>query len=155
MIKTTRVKNRRTLHFDSMQDVVDDVIHLDSSQVRALGNWAPAQILQHVAKMINFSIDGFPAKAPLPLRIAGKMLRNRSMTKGFQPGFKFSRKFAFLEPAPDIEWDEALTYLRESIGRLQNERMTARSPVFGPLTHAQWEKMHCRHAEMHFSFIAP
>ena len=33
------------------------------------------------------------------------------------------------------------------------ERMSKPSPVFGPMTHEEWEQLHCRHAELHFSFI--
>jgi hypothetical protein len=33
--------------------------------------------------------------------------------------------------------------------------MTATSPVLGRLSHEQWVQFHCRHAEMHFSFMHP
>lgn len=155
MIRTGRVKDRRTLHFESMQDIVDDVLRLDGKPVRTSGNWSAPQIVQHVAKLINFSIDGFPAKAPVALRIAGRLLRNRSLSRTLPAGFRFPGRFTFLAPDEDITWDEAVTYLRETIGRLQYERMSAPSPVLGPLTHEEWERLHCRHAEMHFSFMQP
>lgn len=155
MVDTRRVKDRRRLHFDSMQDLVDDVLHLDGARATTTGNWSAAQIVQHVAKLINFSIDGFPAKAPLVIRLVGRLLRNRALSKTLPAGFRFPSKFTFLEPDADVEWEDAVTYLRETIGRLQNERMEARSPVLGPMTHEEWERLHCRHAEMHFSFIHP
>ncbi|MHC4427929.1 MAG: DUF1569 domain-containing protein [Planctomycetota bacterium] len=155
MINTRRVKERRRLHFDSIQDLVDDVLQLDGTQVTTTGNWSAPQIVQHVAKLINFSIDGFPAKAPLMIRLAGRLMRNRSLAKTLPAGFRLPTKFTFLEPDADVEWDDAVTYLRETIGRLQNERMDAPSPVLGKMTHEEWERLHCRHAEMHFSFIHP
>ena len=153
MIKTSRVKDRRTLQFESIQELVDDVLRLDGGVVRASGNWSAAQIVQHVAKLINFSIDGFPAKAPLMLRIVGRLIRNRSLNKTLPAGLKFPSTFTFLVPDDDITWDEAVTFLRESVGRLQHDRMGAPSPVLGPLSHEEWERLHCRHAEMHFSFM--
>ena len=68
-------------------------------------------------------------------------------------GYRFPRRFKVLVPDTDVAWDDSVTHLRETIGRLQHETMKASSPIFGPLTPDDWEKLHCRHAEMHFSFM--
>ena len=68
-------------------------------------------------------------------------------------GLKFPKTFTFLEPDPEISWDEAACYLRDTFGRLESHRMTAPSPVLGPLSHEQWQQLHCRHAEMHLGFV--
>ena len=61
MIKTVNVTDRRDLHFSTMKNLLDDVEQLDEAPSRrATGNWTAAQIVQHVAKLIEFSIDGFP-----------------------------------------------------------------------------------------------
>jgi hypothetical protein len=62
MVKTSRVTDRRELQFSSMPDILDDVEYLASGDPpRTTGNWSGGQIVQHVAMLINFSIDGFPA----------------------------------------------------------------------------------------------
>jgi hypothetical protein len=157
MIKTAKVTERRQLQFSSMQDILDDLEYLDSGDPpRTTGNWSSAQIVQHVAKLIDYSIDGFPVpKAALPVRIMGRMMRKAAITKPLRAGVKLPEKFSFMEPDREVAWDDAAEQLRQAIGRLESERMTQRSPVLGKLSHEQWEQMHCRHAEMHFSFMQP
>ena len=155
MIKTSKVTERRQLQFSSMQDILADVEYLDSGDPpRTTGNWTAAQIVQHVAKLINLSIDGFPIpKAPLPLRVVGRLIRSRALIKPWRPGSKFPKSFTFLEPDPEISWLQAARYLRDTFDRLESDRMTAPSPLLGPLSHEKWEQFHCRHAEMHLGFV--
>ncbi len=56
-------------------------------------------------------------------------------------------------PPADVTWEDAVEHLRTIISRAKDEGMTGRSPVFGQLTHDEWVQMHCRHAELHFSFL--
>ena len=154
MIDTTKVTDRRQLRFTSMQDIVDDVARLDED-TRTTGNWTAAQIVQHLAKMINYSIDGFPRRGSLPVRLLGRMMRKRALSAPLPAGYSFPRKFHFLTPDADVTLVTALRFMRETIGRLQLEKMTAPSPILGRLNPEQWEQMHCRHAEMHFSFMHP
>jgi len=62
-----------------MPDILDDVEYLASGDPpRTTGNWSGGQIVQHVAMLINFSIDGFPApRLALPMRILGRLVRKR------------------------------------------------------------------------------
>ena len=155
MIKTVNVTDRRDLHFSTMKDLLDDVERLgEAPSRRATGNWTAAQVVQHVAKLINLSIDGFPIpKAPLPLRVIGRLIRNRALIKPWRPGYKFPKSFTFLDPDPEISWDQAARYLSDTFDRLESQRMTAPSPLLGPLSHEKWEQFHCRHAEMHLGFV--
>lgn len=157
MVRTARIKDRRDVHFSSMSEILDDVEYLASGDPpRTTGNWTPGQIVQHVAKLVNYSIDGFPVpKASLPFRILGRMMRRRALENPLRPGFSFPRKFTFLAPDDGVTWDEAVGYMNETVARLSGHRMSAPSPVLGRLTHEQWEQLHCRHAEMHFSFMHP
>ena len=52
--------------------------------------------------------------------------------------------------------DAAVARLGRSIDRvLSGARMEAPSPIFGPLTHAEWMALQCRHSELHLSFLHP
>ena len=156
MIDTARVTERRRLEFSTMRDILEDLVYLDSGDPpRATGNWTSAQIVHHVAKLIDYSIDGFPAKAPLPVRLLGRLFRKRVLARPMRPGVKLPQKFAFLVPDRDITWEAAADTLRRAIGRLDSQKMTSRSPVLGKLSPPQWEQLHCRHAELHFSFLHP
>jgi hypothetical protein len=157
MHKTSKVTDRRQLRFSSMRDIFDDVEYLASGDPpRTTGNWSCGQIVQHVAMLINFSIDGFPApRLALPLRILGRLMRKRALADPMRAGIRFPRKWTFLAPDGAILWEDAVEYMNETMARLDTGRMTAPSPILGKLSHEQWEQLHCRHAEMHFSFMHP
>ena len=157
MVKTPKVTDRRELHFPSMPDILDDVEYLASGDPpRTTGNWTGGQIVKHVAMLINFSIDGFPVpKAPLPYRIVGRLKRKRALVEPLGAGLAFPRNFGFLAPSAGVTWEEAVEYLSETMARPSRERMATPHPLLGKLTHEQWEQFHCRHAEMHFSFMHP
>ena len=152
-VKTSQVTDRRSLRFGRMADLVADVDSLGVDVV-ATGNWNPGQIVDHVTKVIVFSLDGFEVpKAPLPLRLIGSLIKNATLNKPMKPGVKLPGKFSFMLPG-DVAWDDARRRLAEVVARFDGgERMTRPSPIFGELSHEQWIQLHCRHAEMHFSFL--
>lgn len=149
--KTTQ--GRRVLHFASLDEVVADAeTLLASPEVKMLGNWPLAQLLMHLATAVNSSIDGISAKAPWHVRMVGPLIKGRILTKGMSPGFKLPKQ---VEPEffPAAESpQEALECLRAAVARTCRERMTARHPVLGKLTHDDWTRLHLRHAELHLSF---
>lgn len=157
MTDTRTVTERRELHFSSMGEILDDVEYMAAGDPpRSTGNWTSAQIVEHVGRTIGFSIDGFPVpKAALPLRIACRLLRGRILRDPWKPGIKLPPKFARLVPEGRTTWDDAVDGFRAVMTKLDTTRMTARSPLFGKLRHDQWVQLHCRHAELHFSFVDP
>lgn len=156
MTDTSKVSERRKLHFHSMCEILEDVESLGRSEIRATGNWTPAQIVGHVNTLIVMSIDGFTFRAPRVLRAAGRVLRSYFLKNGLKPGISRPPGTDDLVPSAELSWDEAVEHLRETIARLENgARMTQPSPIFGKLSHEQWEQLHCRHAELHFGFMHP
>jgi len=155
-IKTRKVDGRRSLRFARMTDVLADVDALDEAPARrSLGNWSPAQNVDHVASVIDASLDGFPIeKMAWPLRLMGKLLRDRALTRPMSAGFKVPGGMSNMVPAPDLAWSKAVDHMRHTIGRIEaGTRMERPSPLLGPLGHEQWCQLHCRHAELHLSFI--
>ena len=82
-------------------------------------------------------------------------VRKRMLVAPMKPGVNLPRKFSFLVPESRTTWDEAVDRFRAVLTKLDTTRMTHRSPVLGKLSHEQWVQLHCRHAEMHFSFMHP
>ena len=154
---TRKVTERRELHFSSMSDILNDVEYAAAGDPpRSTGNWTSAQIVQHVGRIIDFSIEGFPVpKAPLLIRLVCRVLRKKILSEPMKPGVKLPPKFARMVPDDRTTWDEAVDGFRVVMTKLDARQMTCPSPVFGKLTPEQWEQVHCRHAEMHFSFIQP
>jgi len=156
-VRTSRVRDRRALRFARLRELVEDVESF-GGRVRATGNWTPAQIVEHVTKFIECSLDGFPVRdAPLIIRGVAKMMRSSILIKPMKPGIKSPRKFSALLPSPDVTWEQAVARLRKVVHRIdgKGQRMLQRSPLLGFLEHEEWIQLHCRHAEMHFSFMKP
>jgi len=146
---------RRTLHFDALGDLSAELDRLESAHaadtLRSTGNWSPGQILQHLADVHRMSFEGVGFRLALPLRVLGRLMKGRALSRGMRPGFKAP---AGLAPDPDVDFDAALGNLREQISRCdRGQRMTQRSPILGPMSHEDWVRLHCRHAELHLGFL--
>jgi len=153
-INTAKVKGRRQLRFDSLDDIAMEVERLAGSKgVRAMGNWSSGQVLQHLATTMENSIDGFQGSVPAPVRLFLRLfMRRRFITKPMPPGFKLPVSAGNLLPAP-TSWDRALTNFRRAMQRVKTEARRSPHPAFGPMTVDEWNQIHCRHSELHLSFL--
>lgn len=152
-----RKAERRELRFESLDDVMAEVERLGATgEPRSTGNWSPGQNLQHIAKLMALSIDGFgDLKAPLSIRLGARMMKQRFLAKSMPVGVNLPANMSLLMPDDDVSWDKGVAELRQAIERLKSERAEAESPVLGPLTHDEWINLHLRHAEMHLGFLHP
>src|SRR5437762_1751832 len=149
-IDTAKVKDRRPLRFDSVDDIAAEVERLaQCKQVKTLGNWSSGQVVEHLAMTMNNSIDGFPSFVPAPLRLFLRLfMKRRILTTPMGAGFKLPAKAAeHMLPKP-TDWDVALTNFRRAMQRLKSETRRMPHPAFGPLTSAEWDQLHCRHSEL-------
>jgi Protein of unknown function (DUF1569) len=154
-VDTRKVANRRQLHFDTPADILADVERLNQGPVKALGNWSGGQILKHLALVMNGSIDGIPTRPPWAMRLLGRLLKKRALRKGMPPGYQHKGEAARAIVPPPTSWEEGLTLFRQAIHRLQTETKREPSPFLGPMTREEWDQLHCRHAELHLSFLLP
>src|SRR5574342_33702 len=92
-IDTRKVKQRRQLRFESLDDILAEVERLASSKnIRAVGNWTSGQVLQHLAATMNGSIDGFPTFVPAPVRLLLRLfMKRRFLTRPMPPGFQLPK----------------------------------------------------------------
>jgi hypothetical protein len=155
-VDTRKVADRRLLHFDTLENILADLDDLSKKKVRSLGNWTLGQVYRHLATTMYSSVDGFGFAVPWPFRVIGKLfMKKRLINWSMKPGFNHPAQAAqVLVPGPTPD-DEGLAALRGALHRLQTESKRVPSPFLGELTHAEWDKMHCRHAELHLSFLKP
>jgi Protein of unknown function (DUF1569) len=148
---------RRELKFSCENCIIGDIDKLAQGPIETTGNWTAGMIVQHVTQLIELSLDGFPEhyRGALPMRIMAKIMRGRILSKPWSAGYKLPPRFEALAPPEDITFEEAHENLRRAIGRLKSEQMTAKSAILGEMEHADWMKLHCRHAELHFGFLRP
>jgi hypothetical protein len=150
------VRGRRPLQFRSLEDVVADAEMLVASpHVKTLGNWSLGQLLAHLAGAINVSIDGISVKVSWYRRLLGPFLKGRIISKGMPPGIQLPKEREPVAFPKGVTAEEGLERLRKAVARCRQERMTVRHPVFGKLTHDEWNQLHLRHAELHLSFAVP
>ena len=156
-IDTAKVAGRRELHFTSLEDILADVDRLASGrEIRTLGNWSAGQIFEHVARVMDGSIDGFNNKLPGIVRfIFQYTMKPRVLRKPMAAGFQLPKKAGVELIAPPTSLEDGLAHIRGSIHRLQTDPKRVPSPFLGTLTKEEWTQLHCRHAELHFSFLIP
>src|SRR5262245_57111445 len=127
LIDTSRVTGRREVRLATLDDLLADLARVETAaadgRLRTLGNWSAAQVVQHIGKLFEFSLDGFPFRYPWHLRAGARLLRFLSwrwlLRVAFKPGFKNPAVAAPLEPSPEVTLPEALAYLRRQVGRIQ------------------------------------
>jgi len=152
-VETKSVTGRRQLHFNPLDDILADVEQLNRGPIRPLGNWSAGQVLKHLTIFMVGSLDGFEDRAPWFIRLVGKFVKKRMLTKPMSAGFKLPESAArHFVPGP-IDWPDALGQFRVAVRRLKAEGQRHPSSFLGVLTREQWDQLHCRHAELHLSFL--
>ncbi len=146
---------RRTVHFSTLSEVVQDAEHLLGNH-HTVGQWSFGQICQHLAKTMNAMIDGFGFKAPWWARwFIAPFVKNSCLIKPMRSGFKLPKAGAALLPEDSITGEEGLRQLKAAVERLSHETASAPHPFFGKLASEEVIQLQLRHCEMHMSFIVP
>jgi hypothetical protein len=148
--------HRRTLHFGCYGDVLREADSLLAAGYERAGSWSLGQMGHHLAVVVEMSIDGFPTRPyAWPVR---KVMRWLFLGR-IQRHAVFRRRIpapTFILP-PDAADDRAgLERLRRATERFEAWGGPMQpSPVFGPLTAAEWRELHLWHCEHHLSFLHP
>jgi hypothetical protein len=150
-VKTARVAGRRRLHFETYQDVLDDVRALAAGPTRQLGNWSLGEICHHLAKTMDMSIDGSKAQFPWILRTIGPLFKKRFISRPMPAGYTVP-KGSGLMPEADAT---GVAALERAVARIEQTHQRSPHALFGPMTREEWDQLHMRHCELHLSFIVP
>jgi len=155
-VNTGKITGRRTLRFESFDDVMAEAERVTRQPMRPLGNWSAGEILDHLARSIQESFAGSAPPAPWFARtFIAPFLKKSMIAKGLPAGFRLPKGMEAFQPRPQIAADSALEDLRTATARLLKESPTKPHAFFGGLTHAEWLNLHLRHAELHLSFLIP
>lgn len=159
----TKKAERRTLKFASIGDLRSDLAAIEAAHsagtLRFTGNWTPGEIIDHLANLWEFSLDGFPAEINPPFFVKLFCYPMRFLFtngKTLSPGYQLPKQAARIMPRPNCPFDQALARMRRLIDRVDaGERLTKPSPVFGKLSHDQWLRLHFGHCQLHLGFLHP
>lgn len=147
---------QRALNLERLDQVMPEVDRLLQGH-ETLGNWSLGQICRHLALSVQYSVDGFPRRAPWIMRrslgpvVLGKVLKARRIRAGFKSP-------EYLQPNPGLDARAEAEALRAAI-HLFNARPAqagfAEHPFFGRMTKSQWTDFHGIHCAHHLSFARP
>lgn len=160
-IINTRKAERREVHLNSLEDLQAEIRRIEQAatagMVRTTGNWTLAQIVDHCAIGLEYSLDGFPFKAPWLLRVFGPMMKGYMLKNGIGSGIKLDGKSArYLVPPDNVTNEQAFAHMHRIVDErllTNGEKFTRASPVLGKMTHEQTTKFQLHHCGMHLSFV--
>ena len=127
IINTKKVQGRREVHYDSWVEMLAEAESLSQQKIRTLGNWTYPQIVWHIAKSMNTSIDGAGFTLPAPARwLMSLLLKRRFLTKSLPTGFKTSTHLIADESlAVESALDELRAYTVDQANTLIEDRIAA------------------------------
>ena len=152
----TSAKKRRKIRYSNFEEMLEDAQRLTAADAETVGNWTKGQIFEHLARAIDFTLDGFDDfRVPWFTRtVASLFLKKWFMTRGLPAGFRLKNQDAQKLVPDAIETSAALHHLQQAVHRLRQTSHRCPHPVFGSLTQAESDQLQLRHTELHMSFIA-
>ncbi len=158
-VDTGKVPGRRTLRFETIDQVMADVDRLVEAEragrLRRLGNWTLGQVLGHLAVWAEYSYAPLPLKVPFFIKWILRLRKKKFLYGPMRAGVKIPGIEGGTLGTEPMPLEEALGRLRRVMERLKTEAPTVPSPVFGQLTHQESIAMNLRHAELHLGFLIP
>lgn len=157
-VDTKNVSGCRKLSFRNAQAMlaeVDRLVALErAGKLRALGNWTLGQVLGHIAEWIRFAFDGYPEtlRPPWFIRFAARLMKRKLLATTLRPGLRLNVPGGTLGTEV-LPLDEGLRRFRANWNRLLREAPTHPSPIFGVMTHDEWQTLNLRHTELHLGFF--
>ena len=142
--------DRRELDIARLDQVMPEVDRLLAGYV-ALGKWSLGQMCNHLATAFRYSATATsPPPEPTPQQTA---IRARFFSARFPEGRNAPPG---LDPQAGLDDRQEADALRGAIEKFSSATgPCAPHPMLGPLTHDEWARFHCMHAEHHLGFIVP
>src|SRR5262245_52582921 len=132
-------QQRREVRYESLEAFLTDAERLAATPIHTVGQWTYPQILDHLARTITASLDGFGFKAPGWARLLiAPLMKNSFLTKTMKAGFKLPATAAAVIPANDLSVPAAMDKLRKALTRFAAEPADAEHPFFGKLARQEW-----------------
>lgn len=154
-LQSAMAAGRRTLTFESLDEVGPDVVRLLAGHF-TVGRWSLAQICNHLELAIRLPMEGVPVKwswfyrrtvGPLARRVAFWL---RWIPEAVRvPG-------VYLPPPSALDAAREADALAATIDRFRSfAGPFDEHPLLGRLSGDQWRRFHCLHCAHHLSFAIP
>ena len=155
-VNTAKVAGRRTLRFETLDELKRDVVAIQQAPFQTIGNWSLGQILDHLATSFRIAVDGGDFKPPWFVRLMAPWIKKGMLKNTMRPGFKLpaAMEKTFL-PAAGTTTEAGRAAFDEQVRRFEQAKDLKPHSLFGPLTRDEWTRFLLRHAELHLSFVVP
>jgi hypothetical protein len=152
---------KRQLRYESFQEILADVEHLQRAGYDMAGQWNLAQVCGHCTTWLKCPVAGYPKISfltKLPMWIVRKTIAPKVLAEVLHSGEMKSgtRTLPGTVPPADSQLPSMIAELRLAIAEFEaHTGEYAPSPFFGQLTRAQLQKLHLVHCCHHLSFLQP
>lgn len=155
-MSTASMVARREVHYASLDEFLADAERLAKMKHRTVGQWSYPQILDHLARTVVASIDGYGFQAPwFARKLIAPFFKNSFLTRPMRAGFRLPARAAAILPGAEMSLPAALEKLRSALARFEAEPQRAPHPFLGQLASQESTALHLRHSELHMSFVVP
>jgi hypothetical protein len=158
-VDTGSVAGRRSLRFDSIDQVLADVDRLVEAEragrLKRLGNWTLGQTLGHLATWADYGYSGSPLKVPFFIKWMLRLRKQSFLYGPMRAGVRIPRVPDGTLATENMPLDKAPPWFRQVWRRLKTECPPMPNSIFGMLTHDESIALNLRHAELHLSFLVP
>ncbi len=147
---------RRSLTFSTLDQVMPEVDRLMDQDYTTVGRWTLGQTCYHLSKGLAAAVEPPPIKVPWILRaivgpylVKGILLKSGKMPEG-------SKGPAYANPPAEVDDRAEVEALRATLRLFAaHDEPFAPHPLLGPLTRAEYERLHGIHCAHHLSFLTP
>lgn len=147
---------RRELEFNSLHDAVAEVEKLAKGEVRTTGNHTFAQIVEHLARSHDMSTGKVVGpRPPWYLRMMMPLIKGSILNGPAKPGFKLPAAAESHFWPNEVDIQQAIAHLKESVDNYYKNGPLEVHPVFGKATREQIDNLNITHCAMHLSFVHP
>lgn len=148
---------RRELNFQTLDDAVADAEQLASGNIRTTGNHSFGQILEHLAKTHDMACGKITGpKPPWYMRLMMPFMKGMILNGPVKPGFKLPPKAEeFFWPEGEVDVQQALNHLRESVKDYNERGPLEIHPMFGKVPRDKITRLNVNHCALHLSFVHP
>src|SRR5262245_61721492 len=138
-IETGKVTGRRTLHFETIDQMMAEVDRLVEAEraghLKRLGNWTFGQILGHLATWAEYGYTGSPLNPPFFIKWILRLRKHKFIWQPMAAGVKIPGVKGGTLGTEPMSTDEGLARFRRVMERLKKEPPTHPHNVFGQLKH--------------------
>ncbi|EMB16534.1 DUF1569 domain-containing protein [Rhodopirellula europaea] len=142
--------------FKNLNEACDEVRHLREYGYQLAGTWSLAQILDHLNRSMQMTVDGADFTFPAILRPIFRLLMMPTLRKG-KPSKLRGKAPQPLIPDPHADEETVAKRFYELAERLMHPdtEFAASYPMLGRLSREEWLLLQRWHIAHHLSFVVP